>query len=67
MVSNTLQVTVLMAAGAQRNRRTAGDFLFLTTVGNHCLMPLIFTAAEYPIKVLHPGSHVPTNDHCTTD
>ena len=56
-----------MAAGAQRNRRTAGDFLFLSTVGNHCLMPLIFTAAEYPIKVLHPGSHVPTNDHCTTD
>ena len=45
------QVTVPMAAGATRGRREAGDSLFLATVGNHSLMPLLFQAAEYPIKV----------------
>ena len=44
------QVTVLMAAGATRDSHAAGRFLFLTTIGNHGLLPLLFTPAEYPIK-----------------
>ncbi len=40
-----------MAAGAARNRVAGGEFLFLSTVGNHALMPLLFGATEYPIKV----------------
>ena len=44
------QVTVLLAAGATRDRAAASRFLFLTTVGNHGLLPLLFTPAEYPIK-----------------
>ena len=44
------QVTVLLAAGAVRDRAAAGRFLFLSTVGNHGLLPLLFGPAEYPIK-----------------
>ncbi len=40
-----------MAAGATRDCAAASRFLFLTTVGNHGLLPLLFTPAEYPIKV----------------
>ena len=39
-----------MAAGAVRDRAAASRFLFLTTVGNHGLLPLLFGPAEYPIK-----------------
>ncbi len=46
----TAQVTVLMAEGAVRDRGAAGRFLFLSTVGNHGLLPLLFGPAEYPIK-----------------
>ena len=44
------QVTVVMAAGATRDCAAASRFLFLSTVGNHGLLPLLFTPAEYPIK-----------------
>ncbi len=44
-------MTVQMAAGATRDRAAASRFLFLSTVGNHGLLPLLFTPAEYPIKV----------------
>jgi len=47
----SVQVTVQMAAGATRDRAAASRFLFLSTVGNHGLLPLLFTPAEYPIKV----------------
>ncbi|KAL6098227.1 alg8 [Pungitius sinensis] len=37
---------------AVQNREDAGTFLVLTTTGHYSLFPLIFTPAEFPIKVL---------------
>jgi ALG6, ALG8 glycosyltransferase family len=46
------QVTVPLAVVAATDACTASDYLFLSTVGNYSLLPLLFTPAEYPIKVL---------------
>uniref|UniRef100_A0AAQ4RSI4 Alpha-1,3-glucosyltransferase n=1 Tax=Gasterosteus aculeatus aculeatus TaxID=481459 RepID=A0AAQ4RSI4_GASAC len=37
---------------AVQNREDAGTFLVLTTTGHYSLFPLLFTPAEFPIKVL---------------
>ena len=53
-----LVVTVPAAVSAVANRRAAGEYIFLTTVSTYALFPLLFTAAEYPIKVSTWMSHL---------
>ena len=53
-----LAVTVPAALGAVADRRAAGEYLFLATVSTYALFPLLFTAAEYPIKVSTCMSHL---------
>jgi hypothetical protein len=45
-----LMVTVPLALDAARGRRAAADWLFLSATAHYALLPLLFTAAEYPIK-----------------
>ncbi|KAK9812681.1 hypothetical protein WJX72_001802 [[Myrmecia] bisecta] len=47
-----LSVTVPLALGAVESRRQAGDYLLLSAAGHAALLPLLFTAQEYPIKIL---------------
>jgi alpha-1,3-glucosyltransferase len=49
-----LLVTVLLALEAADGPRPAGLYLFLSTLGHYALTPLLFTRAEYPIKVTTP-------------
>ena len=60
------QVTVVMAAGATRDCAAASRFLFLSTVGNHGLLPLLFTPAEYPIKARARARVLNARWHCVT-
>ncbi len=46
-----LMVTVPLALDAARSRRAARDWLFLSATAHYALLPLLFTPAEYPIKV----------------
>jgi alpha-1,3-glucosyltransferase len=52
-----LNVTVLSVAGALRSKTTAAEYVVLSTAGHVGLMPLLFTAAEYPIKLLLVAGH----------
>lgn len=52
-----LNVTVLSVAGALRSKVTAAEYVVLSTAGHVGLMPLLFTAAEYPIKVFLVAGH----------
>lgn len=48
-------VMLPMAAGALRSAQHGGRYLFLSAVGSYALLPLLFTPAEYPIKVRWRG------------
>lgn len=52
-----LNVTVLSVAGALRSTTTAVEYIVLSTAGHVGLMPLLFTAAEQPIKYLLVAGH----------
>ena len=46
-----LMVTVPLALDAVRGRAAARDWLLLCATAHYALLPLLFTLAEYPIKV----------------
>ena len=46
-----LMVTVPLALDAVRSRSAARDWLFQSATAHFALLPLLFTLAEYPIKV----------------
>lgn len=52
-----LNVTVLSVVGALRSRTTAVEYVVLSTAGHVGLLPLLYTAAEYPIKVMLVAGH----------
>lgn len=57
-----LTVTIPLALQAVQFRADARVFFVLSTAGHVALLPLLFTAAEYPIKVrlkLHEGLQTP--------
>ncbi|KAK9828093.1 hypothetical protein WJX81_002987 [Elliptochloris bilobata] len=54
-----LMVTVPLALDAIRSRPAARDWLFLSATAHYALLPLLFTLAEYPIKVLIYGIYTP--------
>eukprot|EP00884_Botryococcus_braunii_P019288 jgi/Botrbrau1/6042/Bobra.0042s0025.2 len=46
-----LLVTVLLALDAADSARHAGLYLYLSSLGHYAVTPLLFTRAEYPIKI----------------
>lgn len=46
-----LTVTIPLSLQAVQSRGDASLYIVLSTVGHVALMPLLFTAPEYPIKV----------------
>ena len=53
-----LMVTVPLALDAVRSRAAARDWLLLSATAHFALLPLLFTLAEYPIKVRCAGQRL---------
>jgi alpha-1,3-glucosyltransferase len=46
-----LLVTVVFALDALETASNGGLYLYLSTLAHYALLPLLFTPAEYPLKV----------------